>query len=187
MRKETKTPGIWDQWTADKYHQSSPSLARWIADYLNKNRVVLDFGCGNAYYLSKLAEEGFQGVGIEGYKLNNFLFDNVYVFDLSKPLNLEFKGSVISLEVGEHIPKEGEQNFLDTVTNHCDSDLIFSWALPGQPGVGHINCQPQDYIISEVERRGFTFLPIQTQDARDNVDENCDWFRRTLLIFKRNG
>lgn len=178
--------GAWTQDTADATHQSSPSLARWLSEYLNKNRVVLDFGCGNAYYLSKLAEEGFQCIGFEGFQLNNFLFENVYVFDLSQPINFDFKGAVISLEVGEHIPKEGEQNFIDNVTKHCDSDLIFSWALPKQPGVGHVNCQPQDYIIKEVERRGFTFLPIQTQECRDIIDDNTDWFRRTLLIFKKS-
>ena len=98
-----------------------------------------------------------------------------------------FKGEphVITLEVGEHIPKEHEQTFLDTITNSCGDKLVMSWALPGQPGIGHINCQPREYIIAEVERRGFRYLPELTEEAKQHVDDNCDWFRRTLLIFER--
>jgi hypothetical protein len=183
---EQQTPkGAWDQWTADKYHQSSPALAEFLINYLKHSNYVYDFGCGNAFYISELAKEGFSCQGIEGFKLNNFLHPNVTVADLSKPMRCLRTGSVISLEVGEHIPKEGEQVFLNNITSHCDSDLIISWALPDQPGIGHVNCQPQEYIIDQIEKRGFIFLPVNTLEARNNVDDNCDWFRRTLLIFKR--
>lgn len=181
--------GIWDQSEADKYHQSSPKLAKWIEFHLvmeeGEDDPVYDFGCGNGYYLHQLSLNGFTCVGFEGYMLNNFIHSPVVIHDLTQPIHIERKGSVISLEVGEHLPKSAEQTFLDTITDACKKTLIISWALPGQPGVGHINCQPQDYIISEIERRGFSYMPNQTMDGRDNVDPNCDWFERTLLVFTR--
>lgn len=175
--------GIWSQWQADNYHQSSPRLATYLKSKLPIGKPVIDFGCGNGYYISELAKAGFKCIGVEGFKLNNFLHDNIIITDISKPLTFGIKGSVISLEVGEHIPKEFEQNFLDNITSSCDDWLVLSWALPGQPGIGHVNCQPKEYIISEMERRGFTYSEILTEDARKNIDDNCDWFRRTLLIF----
>ena len=177
--------GAWTQETADAAHQSSPKLAAWIADFLSTDRPVIDLGCGIGYYVNYLRERGFEAFGIEGYKLNNFVTEFVLVRDLTKPLVFKGEPHVITLEVGEHIPKEHEQTFLDTITNSCGDKLVMSWALPGQPGIGHINCQPREYIIAEVERRGFRYLPELTEEAKQHVDDNCDWFRRTLLIFER--
>lgn len=182
------TNGIWSQWTADKYHQSSPKLAAFMAAQLTvtSNRMIMDFGCGNAFYCAELANMGFNCLGIEGFKLNNFLHRDVEIHDLTKPLELGCRGHVISLEVGEHLPKSAEQTFLDTITKHCEGLLFMSWALPGQPGIGHINCQPQEYICDEICRRGFSFLPQMTIEAREShIDDNTDWFRRTLMIFRR--
>lgn len=179
------TNGIWDQFTADKYHQSSPKLAAWLANYLPKEEHVIDFGCGNAFYLGELSKQGFKCTGVEGTKLNNFLHDNVLIHDLTQPIHLVAKGSVISLEVGEHLPKSAEQTFLNSLAEHCTKHLIISWALLNQPGIGHINTQPQEYIIDQIRGRGFKLLPYKTMEARNNIDDNCDWFTRTLLIFER--
>lgn len=176
--------GIWSQTEADKYHQSSPKLADWLAKYLPPDEIVIDFGCGNAYYISQLEKVGFRCCGVEGTQLNNFLHPNIKIQDLTQRVNLGFIGSVISLEVGEHLPKDAEQTFIDTLCFHSNGALIVSWALPGQPGVGHINCQPQEYIISEFERRGFRYIPEATKDARAHIDKNTDWFERTLLVFQ---
>lgn len=189
-----KANGAWTQEEADDVHDwaSSPNLAKWLVEFFKGGDRVYDFGCGKAFYLSKLQEAGFGKCwGIEGTKLNNFLIDNIEIADLSQPEPIWWqkfgyeKGDVISLEVGEHIPKEGEQNFLDTITDHCNRYLVTSWALPGQPGLGHVNCQSQEYIISEIERRGFKYMPAETKDARSVIEQHCDWFQRTLLVFKR--
>ncbi len=58
--------GIWSQWSADKYHQSSPKLANFMASYLPPNEHVIDIGCGNAFYIAELAKKGFECTGVEG-------------------------------------------------------------------------------------------------------------------------
>lgn len=181
--------GIWSADEANKYHQNSPKLAEWLKNYLDHNEVVYDFGCGTGYYLNHLYNNDFVVHGYEGTKhIRMDCHDHfVDIVDLTSPIE-EFPlgcGSVISLEVGEHLPKWAEQTFLNTITEACDTDLVISWALPSQPGIGHVNCQPKEYIVSEIERRGFKFLPEVTEDARKNIDPNCDWFERTLLVFER--
>ena len=184
--------GVWSQWQADTYHQSSPKLAAWMANYLDRKIPIVDFGCGNAFYISELEKKGFTCMGVEGEALNNFQHKNILISNLADPATLfdvmkwaPSDLNCISLEVGEHIPKEFEQIFLDTVTSGCTDFLILSWALLGQPGIGHVNCQPQEYIINEIERRGFWYMEKDTLYARDNVDENCNWFRNTILVFKK--
>lgn len=181
--------GIWSQDLADSVHYRAHSntLLKFMADFFDKGETVIDFGCGDAFYVAELEKQGFDVLGIEGEKLNNFKTNEILVADLTHPLTLGMTGNVISLEVIEHIPEQFEQIFLDTITSHCKSKLIFSWALPGQPGEGHVNCKPKEYAISEIEKRGFKFLIVKTAEARMKIEENCDWFRRTLLIFERVG
>lgn len=192
-----KANGAWEQKEADEIHDlaSSPNLAAWLNIFFFPDKddvTVFDFGCGKGYYLAQLEQAGFSVQGIEGTELNNFLTKKpVYIHDLSQPVKLSLssgqfrQGNVISLEVGEHIPKEGEHNFLDTITNHCSRKLVMSWALPGQPGLGHVNCQPQDYIIKQIMDRGFKYLMKETIEARLVIEQHCDWFQRTLLVFER--
>lgn len=179
------TQGIWDQFTADKYHQSSPKLAAWMAEFLTTDKPVIDLGCGNAFYCAELAKKGFQCLGVEGFPLNNFLHDQIAIKDLTQPIDLPVRGNVISLEVIEHLPKEAEYIFLDTISLHCTNKLIFSWALTGQPGIGHVNCADQEYAIEQIVNRGFNYLSEKTIEARKSIDANTSWFERTLLIFER--
>jgi len=176
--------GIWNAEFA-QHHQSSEKLAKWLSNYLPKETHVIDFGCGTGYYMGYIENEGFTTLGIDGFEIENPLCFNFMVYDLTTPLDLEIQCSVISLEVGEHLPKEAQETFINTLVSHCDKHLILSWAEIGQPGIGHINCRSQKDVIADVVSRGFEYLPNETQDARNNIDDNTSWFRRTLLIFKR--
>lgn len=177
--------GIWQQNEADLYHSSSPKLAQWLVNHLDLTKTIYDFGAGRGFYLNKLAQAGAKCIGIEGYHLNNFIHNDVRIWDLTKPFEVEEKGVVLSFETMEHLPVSAEKTFLDSVTNACDSKLIFSCATPGQPGHGHINCRSHEYVISQIEQRGFRFLADDTAMIRANVDKNCDWLERNLLVFNR--
>lgn len=182
--------GVWTDDIADATHQSSPKLATFLKGYLDKTKPVMDFGCGNGFYCSELEKDGFKCIGIDGYPLKNHLNKHFKVHDLTKPLDIRsllqlVTGNVICLEVLEHVDKKFEQILLDTVTKHCSGKLIFSWALTGQPGVGHVNTVEQSYAIEQIEKRGFALNELATLEGRENVDKNCDWFERTLLIFDK--
>jgi len=176
--------GIWSEEEA-QHHQHSEALAKFFAGYFEWDKRVYDFGCGLGFYVKRLRDAGFKAYGFEGKPLIKALAkDHTIICDLTNPFEVD-GGNVICLEVGEHIPKEFEQVILNNICLACDGKLVLSWALPNQPGLGHVNCQPQDYIIAEVCRRGFVYKEELTKEVRGTIEAHCDWFQRTLLIFER--
>lgn len=176
--------GIWNAESA-KHHQSSLKFAQWLASYLPKETKVVDFGCGNGYYMGYLVKQNFFAVGLDGNDETEIVCQWFYKVDLTKNVKLNERVSVISLECAEHLPKSAQETFVSNLVNACDKHLILSWASIGQPGIGHINCRDQKEVISDIESRGFKLNEVATKEARANVDTNCDWLERNLLIFER--
>lgn len=177
--------GIWTAKDAE-HHQVSEQLALWICHKmsLTQSTSFCDFGCGNGYYVDYLLKKGFHGIGIDGNEAGIKYKTNIFIEDLTLPIKLKHDVS-ISLEVAEHLPKSAQETFMKNVCDSAQKSLILSWAEIGQPGIGHINCRSQEDVIADVERRGFNLNKIDTDIARNNIDDNTDWFRRTLLIFDR--
>jgi hypothetical protein len=69
--------------------------------------------------------------------------------DLTQPLRLDFADFdlILCLEVAEHLPEDAAWTLCETISyhKHANSRLVFSAALPGQSGEGHVNCQPPIY------------------------------------------
>jgi hypothetical protein len=180
--------GIWEQHEANQYHDFSYRLAQYIGQYLPKNKQVIDLGCGLATYLRYLHDIGFTKLlGVEGTQLTNFEFGNILVHDLSIPIEIDKKGNVICLEVGEHIAKEYEDVVIDNICKLCADDgfIIMSWAIPTQDGIGHVNCQHNIYILDKIAKRGFSLLLDDTLRVRGVVEDRLNYFRNTLMIFKK--
>ena len=45
------------------------------------------------------------------------------------------------MEVAEHIPSQFEAQFLMNLVQHAKKGILLSWGVPGQQGVGHVNCE----------------------------------------------
>ena len=94
---------------------------------------------------------------------------------------------VVSIEVGEHIPKSKESEFLDNLAYLAKVGLIISWAAPlGQGGHGHINEQSSNYIIEEMAKRDFRYQEAFTNVLQRSTTVNC-YLEKTLLVFARVG
>jgi len=191
MEEISKT-GFWNAETAHQHHVHSTELSAWICEFLKdyKNERIYDFGCGLGNYLKDLQDSGFiYPVGFEGDIPKSKVFETVSVYkeDLSTPINIHKKGNVISLEVGEHIPAEFQDVFIDNITGACNNYLITSWAIRGQAGFGHVNCLDNHEIIPEFEKRGFKYLPEESESARSIIQDYCHWFRNTIFIFKKES
>lgn len=146
--------------------------------------LVYDFGCGWGDYTRDIAAIGVEAIGFEAYPDKSH-YENIQELDLSKPHTLDRKADLsISLEVGEHIPAEFEQIFIDNICNNTKDVLVLSWAIEGQPGDGHVNCRNNDYIIAEIEKRGFRF-DDSILSLRSRID-GLKWFHNTLMLFYRN-
>lgn len=119
----------------------------------------VDAGAGVGEYVRYwlcLGKHGYGLDGIEGVKqLSGGWVEEV---DLSYPLDFETLptgNTVISIEVGEHIPEHRACFFLDNLCQLSRQRLIVSWAVPGQRGSGHINCRPPEWVRDQVCERGF--------------------------------
>jgi hypothetical protein len=88
----------------------------------------------------------------------------------------------MSLEVGEHIPAEFESIYLDNVAKHAKGLIILSWAVPGQNGDGHVNCQSNEHIIDEMHLRSFTLDEVATKALRNSA--SLWWFKNTIMVFR---
>jgi hypothetical protein len=183
---EIKENGGWvqndDGWTGHEYIEPISEIIKNII-LNNKPSLVYDFGCGWGHYISNINDLGIEAIGFEAYPDKRH-YENIKKLDLSKPVLLERKADVsISLEVGEHIPVDFEQTFIDNVCNNTNDTIIFSWAVEGQKGDGHINCRNNDYIIEQVEKRGFQFDDSILKIRHET--NGLMWFHNSLMLFNR--
>jgi hypothetical protein len=144
-------------------------------------------GCGTADYTKQFISKGFKCEAYDGNPNTNLLTEGIgnvldfsYSFDLKKKFDC-----VLSLEVGEHIPKEYEKTFLDNVCNHSKNFIVLSWAVLGQGGDGHVNCQNNDYVIEQLKLQGFDYEYEYSNSLRNS--STASWFKNTIMVFKKNG
>jgi hypothetical protein len=179
----------------DKQHIHSSNLANWMSEYLSndKDKQLIDFGCGMGDYLKNFESHGFTNIyGFEGLPPAGSP-NYVQQYDLTNPIQnhpmynqlKESAYNSLCLEVGEHIPQQYESIFLDNITDITSNKIILSWAIVGQPGHGHVNCLDNIDVINKMNDRGFDYLPEDSAEIRENVDDFTPWFYNTLMIFKR--
>jgi len=151
-------------------------------------QCVRDFGCGDGYYISELRKVGFMIFGYDGYIPDSSLAkDRCGIIDLTRPMPLIVNpGNVLSLEVGEHIPAEYEDVFLGNLVNACRQRMVLSWAVPGQGGLGHVNCRTNGYVIGKLADRGLTLNQDLTDMMRNNTPMGVRYFAETLMVFDKN-
>jgi SAM-dependent methyltransferase len=180
-----KKNGSWVVGKNDSGHCYVEQMSDLILDLIRKDkpRLVYDFGCGYGEYLKDISTLGIEAIGFEAHP-NRTRYKKIKKLDLSVPVVLEKSADIsISLEVGEHIPVEFEQIFIDNICNNTLNTVILSWAIEGQPGDGHINCRNNDYIISEMTKRGFVFDPT-ILELRKSFDSD-HWFQNTAMLFHK--
>jgi hypothetical protein len=163
------------------WHAYSPRLMEQIIQLFPKETPVLDLGCGLNNYVNILNYLGYVAAGLDYTNLGSSNFIHA---DLTEPIEgFDGKFNVISLEVGEHIPEEHSAQYLDNVTRF-GGDIIFSWAIPEQEGIGHINCRDNDWVRYQMGSRRYVEVPEKTQQLREAIQPcHCSWFRGTLMYF----
>ena len=154
--------------------------ARAVTDvllrYILQPRSVLDLGCGQGEWLDCFDCDAKLGVDISG---GRGIFH-----DLTEPLDLHRNYALIlCLEVAEHLPEESADTLMDTIARHGD-DVLFSAAVPGQEGKGHINLQPHDYWHEKFSERGYETLDIIRPAVMDNPDVK-PWYRNNVFLYSR--
>lgn len=176
--------GAWT--TADPTdYRVDERLAAGLAAYYGPRRgSMVDLGCGSGYYVRYLADLGFPVKGFDANPNTPQMSGGLCeIADLSHPVWLGMWDWAYSLEVGEHIPPEYEQAFIDNIHIHNLRGAIVSWAVPGQTGIGHVNERPNEYIISEFTRRGYEYNAGESAWLR--IAASLPWFKHTIMVFER--
>ena len=160
---------------------SAAAVVPLIIDYLGP-RSVLDIGCGKGEWVHTFVAHGVDeafGVDISSPEGHRFM-----KHDLRCPLDLNRDFDLaMCLETGEHLPEDAADTLVDSCTRHAPT-VVFSAAVPGQEGTGHINCQPHEYWHEKFAARGYgmsdPFRPHLAGDPRVSP-----WYANNLFLYER--
>ena len=143
-----------------------------------------DFGCGPGKYTAAFREAGIEATGLDGNPLTASIA-NCKIQDLTADFDLEPVNFLLSLEVCEHVPKEFEAKLISNINKHVapGGTIVLSWAVVGQGGFGHVNCQNNDYVISLFEDLGYTYDKENSNNLRKA--SSLSWFPNTVMVFMK--
>lgn len=175
---EISNTGFWIG-DATIQHKHDPQLADALAK-LFKNSTVYDLGCGEGKYVKHFnSKKDIVAYGIDGNP--NTKYANCFVHDLTNPIGLNKMNWVLSLEVGEHIPKELMNQYIENLKNLSEDGIVLSWAVLGQGGDGHVNELPNEDVIA--------LFPEYDYDIETSLylrsKATLWWFKNTIMVFKR--
>ena len=150
-------------------------------------RSVVDVGCGMGVWLAEFIRAGVQDVlGLDGDYIDRghlaIPTDKFRVCDLRQPLPADRKFDLaVSLEVAEHLPPGVAEQFVAGLAALAPV-VLFSAAIPAQPGNQHINTQWQSYWAGLFAARGYAALdPIRPAVWNDPRVEW--WYSQNTLMY----
>lgn len=148
--------------------------------------TVMDIGCGigewnneNPFYLGMDFNTPQKSLIIKPHQYSNI--------DLEKetlnivPLGFDL---CLCLEVAEHISEARADALIEMLCNLSDR-VLFSAAIPGQGGTGHINEQPAHYWAAKFEAN--CYYPYKT-DIRKTLFHNPNveiWYRNNMILYTK--
>jgi hypothetical protein len=170
--------------SASQYCFDGYLAAAIVGMFSTPPRSTADFGCGRGDYCGFFEKSGWHSViGYEGTRHTDIQCECVKSVDLTERHDRYPRDLVLCLETGEHIPEKYEAVFLDNVCSAVGGTLILSWAVPGQGGLGHVNCLTNEDVVSKVETRGLRLNRARTIALRGAA--KTYWLKHTLMVFER--
>jgi len=166
--------------------ESARIVARLVYELIRPESVV-DVGCGLGGWLRAFSELGVRRIrGIdEDYVDRSRLYIDPSCFtpvNLREPFEIGEKYDLaICVEVAEHLPRAGGQMLVKACTSAAGV-VLFSAAVPGQGGTGHINEQWPEYWRDQFKASGFVMVDALRSSIRDNP-RIAWWYRQNLLLF----
>ena len=181
--------GMWTMPTCENAHVVDVPLAEHLSSTLFRGGSLLELGAGCGCYGARFERAStppsemalFDGTT----NIDALTNGHVQPRDLSQPLSLGRKFDwVMSLEVGEHIPRQFEHTFISNIVNHATRGIVLSWAVVGQRGTGHINTRSNAHIAAALAREGWAKDEQASQAARDVA--TMGWFKGSLGVYRRS-
>ena len=157
------------------FRKKNYNMGKVILELYNFNSVI-DFGCSIGSFLEPFLEKNKIIKGYEycyeeslnGIRQVNGLDKFIEFGDVTKEIQTDNKyDCVVSIEVAEHIPTEYSEQMVINLVNVSKKFILFTAALPGQGGTGHINCQPKEFWIKIFEKHGYEHNINEEQKIRN--------------------
>lgn len=148
------------------------------------SRTMLDVGCGPGGQVHAALDMGWGAFGIEvddtvAGGRNVALIDLcVHPVILPAPVDL-----VWSVEVAEHVPPEHEPNFIRTLTANSSRHIILT--ANQNPNHVHVNCQPREHWIKQVEEQGFRHDGGLLKEILSASTMKREFLTTTGMVFRR--
>jgi hypothetical protein len=159
-----------------------PLIMEWAAP-----ASALDLGCGVGDWLSVFKRAGLQEIhGVDGdYVCGGQLAISEREFtahDLQTPYLAGRRYDLaMSMEVGEHLPAGSAPCLVHSLIDAAPL-VLFSAAIPNQPGKSHVNCQWPAYWADLFAENGY--IPIDALRLRLWNDSRVDWwYRQNIMIY----
>jgi hypothetical protein len=153
-------------------------------------RSVVDLGGGDGGWLRVFKEHGVEEVLlIEHPSVAPHLVIDQASFnpcDISRDLPPPGKFDVaVCLECAEHLPKSRAEDIVDWLTSSAEY-VVFSAAIPGQGGNGHVHLRFPLYWADLFLRRGYERFDILR--PRIIAEQRIAWwYRQNMFIFAAKG
>lgn len=158
-----------------------------VVDLIGVPGSVVDVGCGAGGWLAAFAAAGAADIaGFDGGAVPPDMLlipaDHFAKADLAAPLRLDRRFDLAcSLEVAEHLPAERAAGFVADLTAAAPV-VLFSAAIPGQGGVGHVNEQWPEYWANLFADRGYR--PVDALRPQIWRHPRMQWwYAQNLLLF----
>ncbi|WP_122442612.1 glycosyltransferase [Mycobacterium attenuatum] len=178
------TPAFYDGQAAGS-SASAAVMVPMLAE-LTRPNSVLDVGCGVGGWVASWLDSGADAIGVDGDHVPRAQLcipaDRFIDYDLTTRLDLGRRFDlVICLEVAEHLPPEAAETLVDSLCRHGDV-IVFSAAIPGQGGTGHINERWPSFWAALFAAHGYR--PYDLLRGRLWWDTRCEWwYRQNVLVY----
>jgi len=170
----------------DGSYKSAQIILKFIHGITNF-QTLIDYGCGMGTWGSAAKSLGishYVGIDQNSYDPTYMLIESSdYIQqDLQEPIDIASKFDLaICVEVAEHVPKDKSDILLNNVCQNSEV-VLFSAALTGQGGTGHINEQPCSYWIQKFRTRGY--LPVDFIRSFFWNEEQIEiWYRNNCILY----
>jgi hypothetical protein len=150
---------------------------------------ICDWGGGEGWWAS-VAAKRFDGEGFSfDVSVPETTAPRVTYYLTSEPIEDHAFDLTFCLEVGEHVPEIESQALIQQLCRITDGPIVWSAAIPGQQGHGHVNCQWPAYWHALFAYYGWsTYNPwlADVSELRFDVwdDQRIEpWYRQSLQVY----